>query len=184
MQNYSSKYLLQIINNLWLLTALYKDQIEKFDYFTSIVISFFWKVLTQDMIVLGQCPCKWVKTENDLTSLKVISVNKIWTESVFGQYQSIYVKKNWNASKLFNFLYFSISLKITITIRKHNLNLCYVQYWSVFRMTLTNSATRALLYTCLVLLWRGGSWKAGTRKSAYFLDGIRENFVYLGGFRK
>ena len=34
------------------------------------------------------------------------------------------------------------------------------------------------------LLYRGGVLYGGIRKLAYFLNGIRRNYLYFGGFRK
>ena len=46
-------------------------------YFTSKVTDFSRKVLTTIFVNPGQCPCKSVKTENDINSSKSIFVDKI-----------------------------------------------------------------------------------------------------------
>ena len=46
---------------------------------SSKITAFFWKVPTTIFVNPGQCPCKLVKTENEIT----ISFNEIWTGSVF-----------------------------------------------------------------------------------------------------
>ena len=73
-QFYTSKIFLRasIICDFWLQHI--RHNMAKFEGSTSIpskVTAFFWKVPTTIFVNPGQCPCKFVKTENEIISPKI-----------------------------------------------------------------------------------------------------------------
>ena len=58
-------------------------------YFTSKVTAFFLKVPTTIFVNPCQCPCKSVKTENDITSTTINIFQSIWTGSVSTTIRSV-----------------------------------------------------------------------------------------------